>query len=216
MFTGIIAALGSIKAKQAKAKGDLQLQLHCPQLDMSDVQLGDSIAVNGVCLTVTQFDAQGFLADLSNETLSYSLFSQMPVGAKVNLEKALRLGDRLGGHMVSGHVDGLGVIRRMQQDASSWRIWVEAPAELQRFIAVKGSITMDGISLTVNAKEGLEFQVNVVPHTAANTLVQEYRIGRQLHLEVDLIARYLDQLQQPNKPQTPGMSASWLAQHGFG
>lgn len=216
MFTGIIATLGEIRRKKPMSKGDLQLEIHCPSLDMSDVQLGDSIAVNGVCLTVTRYDHQGFCADLSNETLGYSLFTQMAQGDKVNLEKALRLGDRLGGHMVSGHVDGLGWIRRLQADASSWRIWIDAPSDLQRFIARKGSITIDGISLTVNAKEGDQFEVNVVPHTAANTLVKEYTVGRQVHLEIDLIARYLDQLQQPQQGHNSGMTQAWLTQHGFG
>lgn len=216
MFTGIVAALGRLADKHTKPAGDLAVRVHCPLLGLSDVQLGDSIAVNGICLTVTQLEQESFWADLSAETLKHSTFGQQALGSVVNLEKALRLGDRLGGHMVSGHVDAVATLSRMSQDASSLRLWLTPPQSLLRFIAVKGSVTLDGVSLTVNDCTSEAFSVNVVPHTAKHTLIGHYRLGQQIHLEVDLIARYLDALQGPKaQAQSSAISASWLAQHGF-
>ena len=193
MFTGIIEAVGRIKTS-SNVGGDLRLQVDVGALDMSDVALGDSIATNGVCLTVVAWDRTSFTADVSQETLAYSRLGDLAVGEYVNLEKALLPTTRLGGHLVSGHVDGVGEIYALEQDARSIRIGVAAPHNLHRFIAAKGSITVDGVSLTVNALSEQGFELNIVPHTAEGTIIQMYRIGQKVHLEVDMIARYLERL----------------------
>ena len=193
MFTGIIEAVGRVKAS-SNVGGDLRLQIDVGALDMSDVALGDSIATNGVCLTVVAWDSGSFTADVSQETLAYSRLGDLAVGEYVNLEKALLPTTRLGGHLVSGHVDGVGEIYALEQDARSIRIGVSAPHNLHRLIAAKGSITVDGVSLTVNALSEQGFELNIVPHTADGTIIQMYRIGQKVHLEVDMIARYLERL----------------------
>ena len=164
MFTGIIESMGKVAAMTPKG-GDVTLLIKSDGLDFSDVQLGDSIAVNGVCLTATALPSGAFEADVSGETLSLTSLAQISVGSTVNLEKALTPSSRLGGHLVSGHVDGLGKIVEMKQDARSVRIDIEAPAELAKYIAHKGSITVDGISLTVNSVAGAVFSLNIIPHT---------------------------------------------------
>ncbi len=193
MFTGIIEAVGSIAAMQATG-GDMRLTIRCGDLDMSDVQLGDSIAVNGVCLTVIAFDDNSFSADVSKETLALTSLQQLSNGSAVNLEKALTPTTRLGGHLVSGHVDGLGELIECHEDARSIRLRFRAPDALKRYIAVKGSICVDGVSLTVNAVEDTLFDLNIVPHTQQRTIIQYYTPGQQVNLEVDLIARYLERL----------------------
>jgi riboflavin synthase len=198
MFTGIIEATGKIASIQSK-EGDSLIKISANNLDMSDVRLGDSIAVNGVCLTVIKFNESEFTADVSAETLSRSTFRDCKVGAVVNLEKALLANSRLGGHMVSGHVDGIGEVIKRYQDARSWRFVIKAPKEISHYIAEKGSITIDGISLTVNSLKdnglmGSEFDVNIVPHTIQETSMSTFNVGTQLNLEVDLIARYLERL----------------------
>lgn len=193
MFTGIIEAIGRVGVIRSQG-GDSRLFIETAGLTLSDVKLGDSIAVNGVCLTVTSLESNGFWADVSNETMTHTRMSGYSVGTPVNLEKALTLATRLGGHMVSGHVDGVGVVVDRYDDGRSIRIVIDAPEELAKYIAEKGSITVDGVSLTVNAVSAAQFVLNIVPHTAAETVINEYRQGCKVHLEVDLVARYLERL----------------------
>ena len=193
MFTGIIEALGKIKRMQS-AGGDMRLEIDTGNLDMSDVSKGDSIAVNGVCLTAIEYTASSFVADVSNETISHTSLKSLKPGSEVNLEKALLPTTRLGGHLVSGHVDGLGTVVDVFEDARSIRLVIEAPQELVKYIAAKGSICVDGTSLTVNSIEKTHFEVNIVPHTQACTVIKHYKPGTRVNLEVDLIARYLERL----------------------
>ncbi|AFJ03568.1 Riboflavin synthase alpha chain [Methylophaga frappieri] len=211
MFTGIIAALGQVTTLQPKG-GDLRLHIDIGKLDRSDIKLGDSIAINGVCLTVVQSDGVQLAFDVSKETIDRSSLQSLKTGNKVNLEKALAVGDRLGGHFVSGHVDGLGRITAMQEVARSWQITVAVPADLQRYIAEKGSICIDGVSLTVNSVNRDGFMVNIIPHTMQETIIQDYQIGTKVNLEVDLIARYLERL-LPDAPQK--LTPEFLKQHGY-
>ncbi|MEE2024706.1 riboflavin synthase [Alkalimonas mucilaginosa] len=214
MFTGIIEAIGSIRSCHKTGQG-MQLWIESPQLDFSDVKLGDSIASNGVCLTVTATDGDAFRADLSAETLSRTLFADYQRGQRVNLEKALLPSSRLGGHLVSGHVDGVGQIRAIDKTSDSWELWLSMPAALSRYIAEKGSITVDGISLTVNELTQDAFRLTIVPHTALVTTLQQARVGSRLHLEVDLIARYLERLLQDKTPAMAGVSTDLLRARGF-
>ena len=204
MFTGIIQAVGSIASLQRRG-GDMRLCIHTGKLAMADVNLGDSIAVSGVCLTVIEKSASGFCADVSGETLRRTMIGSLAVNDAVNLEKALTLETRLGGHLVSGHVDGLGTVTACNEDSRSVQFSIEAPAELARYIAVKGSICVDGVSLTVNAVDGAVFELNIVPHTLTETTLQAYRVGRQVNLEVDLVARYLERLLLGDKAAQPGV-----------
>lgn len=216
MFTGIIQAIGQIKSMTA-VKGDFRVDITVNNLDMSDVQLGDSIAVNGVCLTVVAFDTATFSADVSNETLSLSAMRQLKTGSKVNLEKALSLKDRLGGHLVSGHVDGQGEIIAITQDGRSSRFHIRPEESLVRYIAKKGSITVDGVSLTVNEVSNEHFELNIVPHTLEETIMSEYKVSYKVNLEVDVIARYVERLLQHQDPKQPEskLSMQLLAEHGF-
>ena len=217
MFTGIIQAVGHIQAIENR-QGDKRLRLHSADLDLSDVLLGDSIATNGVCLTVVELPGDGFWADVSLETLDFSTLGNLKVGSPVNLEKALRAQDRLGGHIVSGHVDGVGEIVSIHTDARSIRYRLRAPKNLAHYIAHKGSICIDGVSLTVNKVEGSEFELNIVPHTQEKTLFGSYRSGTKVNLEVDVIARYLERLLLGEKAaETPEskLTTAFLAEHGF-
>jgi len=217
MFTGIIEAVGSITAAEQKS-GDLKLTISTGKLDMSDVQLGDSIAVNGVCLTAVEFDENYFVADVSNETIEHSATGKLQQGSEVNLEKALTPTTRLGGHLVSGHVDGVGKVLSRDEDARSVRFVIKAPDELAKYIAHKGSITVDGISLTVNKISGAEFELNIVPHTMQETIIRNYQPGTEVNLEVDLIARYLERLVLGDKAadkESDGISMAFLAENGF-
>ena len=218
MFTGIIQAVGKIARTESRG-GDLRLTIHTGKLDLSDVQLGDSIAVNGVCLTAVVLPGDGFVADVSRESLSLTTLGDLKVGSAVNLEKALTLATRLGGHLVSGHVDGIGTVIERHDDARSVRFTVEAPAALARYIAHKGSITVDGTSLTVNAVDGARFELNIVPHTLEETIMDGYQSGTRVNLEVDLVARYLERLLLGNKAAEPGTSGGvdleLLARSGF-
>lgn len=193
MFTGIIEALGEIGVTEQRG-GDLRLHIRTGNLELNDVALGDSIAVNGVCLTVVELPGDGFIADVSIETLNFTTAGQWQTGSPVNLERALTPSTRLGGHLVSGHVDGVGEIIERHQDARSERFRIKAPAELARYIAHKGSISVDGTSLTVNAVSGDEFELNIVPHTLVHTVFGAYQLGTKVNLEVDVIARYLERL----------------------
>jgi len=217
MFTGIIEAVGEI-AELNQRGGDVRLRVRTGKLDLADVALGDSIAVNGVCLTAVELPGDGFVADVSRETLSLTSLGQLTSGSRVNLEKALTLATRLGGHLVSGHVDGLGTVIDRHEDARSVRFTIEAPAELARYIAHKGSITVDGTSLTVNAVDGRRFELNIVPHTLQETIMGDYAAGRQVNLEVDLVARYLERLLLGDKAAeatSGGIDMEMLARAGL-
>ncbi len=193
MFTGIIQALGSIEKRETRG-GDIRLRVECGELDLSAAAIGDSIAVNGVCLTAIELDGGSFAADVSVETMQKTSLGDLEAGSAVNLEPALRLGDALGGHLVSGHVDGVGELVEMYDEARSIRYRFEVEPALQHYIAVKGSVTIDGTSLTVNGVDGNRFDVNIVPHTQDKTLFKHYRPGTRVNIEVDIIARYLERL----------------------
>ncbi|MFI3187686.1 MAG: riboflavin synthase [Methylococcaceae bacterium] len=193
MFTGIILAVGNIAGIEQKA-GDCRLTVATGKLPLHDVALGDSIAVNGVCLTVVELGTNYFCADVSNETLSRTILKTANVGTKVNLELALTPTTRLGGHIVSGHVDGVGVVTEKQADGRSVRFKFKAPDNLAKYIAEKGSICINGISLTVNDIDGAHFSVNIVPHTLNETTLADAGIGTKVNLEVDLLARYIERL----------------------
>ncbi len=192
MFSGIIADVGTI-ARAEDRQGGLRLTVATQQLGMDDVQLGDSIAVNGVCLTVVEMSGNNFVVDVSRETLDCTIGLDRQ-DAQVNLEKALRLSDRLGGHLVSGHVDGVGEVVSFDDIGESWRLVVRAPQELAKYIAMKGSITINGVSLTVNRVTGTEFEVNLIPHTLQVTTLHELKPGTKVNLEIDLIARYVERM----------------------
>ena len=217
MFTGIIEAVGSINQIQTQGD-DLRLYIETAKLDLSDVQLGDSIAVNGVCLTATQLPGNGFWADVSKETLDKTTLAHCQAGDKVNLEKALTPTTRLGGHLVSGHVDGIGQVALRESAGRSIHFQIQAPTALARYIAQKGSIYVDGISLTVNAVSGCVFDLNIVPHTLAETTMADFKVGRKVNLEVDIIARYLERMLVSDasvEGDSGRISQDFLAQHGF-
>lgn len=216
MFTGIITAVGTVVALQPQ-NGDLRLRIATGKLDLSDVRLGDSIAVSGVCLTATELPGDGFWADVSRETLEHTTLSAAKAGVRVNLEKALTPTTRLGGHLVSGHVDGIGKITDWRPDGRSWRLRIQAPDALARYIAAKGSICIDGVSLTVNRVDGAAFELNIVPHTLAETTLGDFQPGRLVNLEVDLIARYLERLLLGEQAARPNeaLTEALLREHGF-
>jgi len=193
MFTGIIEATGTVKRLE-NSGGDLRIELDTGDMDMGDVQKGDSIAVNGVCLTAIECGRSSFIADVSNETILLTTLKNLEVGSPVNLEKALLPTTRLGGHLVSGHVDGLGTVVAMSEDARSITLTIESPEELKKYIAVKGSVCIDGTSLTVNSVDNRRFSLNIVPHTQEHTVIQYYKKNQKVNIEVDLIARYLERL----------------------
>lgn len=193
MFTGIIQAIGRIQDHTARGS-DARLVIAGGGLDFSDVAIGDSIAVNGVCLTAVALTADSFTVDVSAETLRVT--TGFPQGAEVNLEKALRLADRLGGHLVSGHVDGVGSVHRFKPVGESHRLDIDAPAELARYLIRKGSITVNGVSLTVNAVDGARVSLNLIPHTLHMTTLKHLSAGSRVNLEVDMIARYVERLSQ--------------------
>ena len=219
MFTGIIEAVGRLQSSE-KRQGDLRMTVDSAQLDLSDVQLGDSIATNGVCLTVVELTGSGYVADVSLETLEYTTLDKLPAGSPLNLEKALMPTTRLGGHLVSGHVDGVGCVVSVESAARSSVYWLEAPKALARYIAHKGSVTIDGVSLTVNKVDGCRFALNIVPHTQQETIISHYRPGTRVNLEVDLLARYLERLLDPSLKDeqaepASSLTAGFLAEHGF-
>ena len=215
MFTGIIEAIGTLQKIQPQG-GDMRLTMNTGKLDMSDVALGDSIAVNGVCLTAIALEGQSFTADVSNETLSLTSLGKLSVGSEANLEKALTLQTRLGGHLVSGHVDGLSKVVKIYDDGRSVRFHIQAPDELAKYIADKGSICVDGVSLTVNKIEGSVFELNIVPHTIAETIIKHYSTSTLVNLEVDVIARYLERLLTgTTATENEGITQAFLAENGF-
>ncbi len=193
MFTGIIEAIGKIELIE-DIGSDKRFIITSGSLNLSDVQPGDSISVNGVCLTVVDLQGKGFSTDVSVETLSCTTFNELAVGDQVNLEKALQLSSRLSGHMVSGHVDGKGTIQKKLTDARSERFEINFPAELGKYICKKGSICIDGVSLTINDVDESTFSVNIIPHTNVETIFSEYIEGKSVNLEVDIVARYMESL----------------------
>ena len=196
MFTGIVLAVGHLTSVRERG-GDLELGIDAAGLESARVGLGDSISVQGACLTVTRKQGACFFADVSRETMAKTTLGKLKAGSHVNLEPSLRAGDALGGHMVSGHVDALGVLRRLTEDARSRRMEFELPAQLMRFVAPKGSICINGVSLTVNQVEGLRFDVNIIPHTLKETTLGGLRVDDEVNIEIDVVARYLDRLAQP-------------------
>ena len=217
MFTGIIEAIGMIADVQPKGT-DTRLRIHTGKLNLGDVKSGDSIAVNGVCLTVVELPGDGFWADVSGETLAKTTLANAARGTRLNLEKALTPTTRLGGHLVSGHVDGIGEIVAREPAGRSVHFRIRAPEVLARYIAQKGSICVDGISLTVNAVDQQVFDLNIVPHTLTETTMADFQVGRQVNLEVDIIARYLERMltARGEKIADSGrISAEFLAQNGF-
>lgn len=217
MFTGIIQSVGRIAALQRRGN-DMRITLDTGKLPVVELSLGDSVAVNGVCLTVVEKQDQGFVADISGETLSRTTAGSWQSGEPVNLELALTPTTRLGGHLVSGHVDGVGEVSKRWSDGRSERFVIKAPDNIARYIAEKGSICVDGISLTVNSVAGSEFELNIVPHTLQETTMAGYGPGHQVNLEVDVIARYLERLLLGDKAADKAASAideTFLAQHGF-
>lgn len=218
MFTGIIQAVGTVAALEPKG-GDVRLRIQTGKLPLDGVALGDSIATSGVCLTVTELPGDGFWADVSNETLSLTTIGALKPGSRVNLEKSLTPNASLGGHIVSGHVDGLGEIVSLAEDGRSWRVLVRAPDDLAKYIAHKGSICIDGTSLTVNSVDGATFDLNIIPQTMDETVFGDYGPGTQVNLEVDVIARYLERLLQGDAAAKPGagsgVSLATLAKHGY-
>ncbi|MCU7963653.1 riboflavin synthase [Shewanella sp. SW32] len=216
MFTGIIEAVGALRKLERKGD-DIRLTVASGKLDLNDVRLGDSIATNGVCLTVVQQLADGYVADVSAETVSLTGFANYKVGTKVNLEKAVTPTTRLGGHMVSGHVDGIAVVEQRLVRGQAIEFWLAAPAELGRYIAHKGSITIDGVSLTVNEVDGSRFRLTIVPHTAGETTLIDLQAGDKVNIEVDLIARYLERLMNYDgkDSKSGGVTMEMLARAGF-
>ncbi len=218
MFTGIVETMGVLRAMEPVG-GDSRLRIEAREMDMSDVAIGDSIAVNGVCLTATEIAGDGFAADVSGETLDATTLGGLRPGARVNLEKALTPATRLGGHLVSGHVDGVATVAAVAEDARSTRVDIDAPEALARYIARKGSVTVDGISLTVNEVSGRRFSLNIVPHTQQVTTSGEWCAGTRVNLEVDIIARYLERLLLGDRAADPqaeqGVTLALLAENGF-
>ena len=193
MFTGIIEAIGKIELIE-NIDSDKRFVITSGSLDLSDVLRGDSISVSGVCLTVVDIQENGFSVDVSVETLSCTTFNELAAGDQVNLEKALQLSSRLSGHMVSGHIDGKGTIQKKVTDARSERFEIKFPAELGKYICKKGSICIDGVSLTINDAGESTFSVNIIPHTLKETIFSAYAVGKQVNLEVDIVARYMESL----------------------
>ncbi len=223
MFTGIIEAVGKIKAINVNAQG-ARLVIDTNNLDMSDVKLGDSIATNGICLTVVDFDnsknSGSYSADVSNETLQRTGFANYQVGTRVNLEKAMLASTRFGGHMVSGHVDGISEVISISNNGNSIEYWLSMPSDLGHYIAEKGSVTIDGTSLTVNALAEGKFRLTIVPHTVKETIFADYQVGTKVNIEVDLIARYLERLLTKNAaeeeyPAQSNITEAMLAKTGF-
>ena len=193
MFTGIIQAIGNISKIDSNGP-DSRIVFKAGKMKLDDVKIGDSISVNGVCLSITEKTKDSFSSDLSSETLSLTTFIEMRANSKVNLEKAMSFSSRVNGHLIAGHVDGVGVIKEMKNDGRSILILIEFPEELDKYISKKGSIAVDGVSLTINGTKENTFSINIIPHTLSGSIISEYNIGTKVNIEVDLIARYLEKL----------------------
>ena len=215
MFTGIIEAVGQIQAITINHDG-ARLVIDTQSLDMSDVKLGDSIATNGICLTVVAFSQHSFSADVSKETLTRTGFANYQRGQKVNLEKAMLPTTRFGGHIVSGHVDGVASIKSIADNGNSVEYWLTMSEELAPYIAEKGSITVDGVSLTVNSITQDSFRLTIVPHTSEQTIMTNYQVGSKVNIEVDVMARYIERLLSvKNTTPKSGVTETLLMQSGF-
>ena len=213
MFTGIIKAMGSVERIEPRG-GDQRLTIRAPDIDWADFEIGESISINGVCLTAVEYTGDGFATDVSTETLDVTALSGIAEGDAVNLEPAISLGERLGGHLVSGHVDCVATVASRHVDARSIRIRVDVPREYSRYIAKKGSVCVDGVSLTVNAVSESAFEVNIIPHTAEVTIIGNYAPGTRVNIEVDLVARYLERLLATDGDS--GITRDFLRAHGYG
>ena len=193
MFTGIIQGIGNISKIDSNGP-DSRIVVKAGRMKLDDVKIGDSISVNGVCLSITEKTKDSFSSDLSSETLSLTTFIEMRANSKVNLEKAMNFSSRVNGHLIAGHVDGVGVIKEMKNDGRSILILIEFPEELEKYISKKGSIAVDGVSLTINGTKENTFSINIIPYTLSGSIISEYNIGTKVNIEVDLIARYLEKL----------------------
>ncbi len=213
MFTGIIKAIGTVERIEPHG-GDLSLTINSSEMPWQEFAVGESIAVNGVCLTATGYTSSGFVTDVSVETMNVTSLTNLAAGSKVNLEPSVSLGERLGGHLVSGHVDCMAVIKARDNDARSVKLDIEVPPEFSRYIAKKGSICVDGVSLTVNAVSANTFSVNIIPHTATASIIGDYKVGTTVNIEVDLLARYLERLLQTDDDS--GITKEFLRAHGYG
>ena len=196
MFTGIVQDVGRVLARELRG-GDVRLRIGCQQLDLSGVRVGDSLCVQGCCLTAIELEGKTFAADVSRETLALTTLGELAPGAHVNLEPALRAGDPLGGHLVSGHIDGVARVTAVESEARSRRLTIEAPAALARYLAPKGSVAIDGVSLTINSVEGASFGVNIIPHTQSATTLGRLAVGARVNPEADQVARYIYRLMLP-------------------
>lgn len=214
MFTGIVETVGRIIGVDANGD-DCRLRVDCGALDLADTQIGDSISVNGVCLSAVMVDGAVFAADVSRETLSCTTLSGLASGSRVNLERALLPTTRLGGHLVSGHVDAVATVVEVVPEGQSQRLHIAVPPRLARYIAAKGSICVDGVSLTVNTVTGNEFCVNIIPHTLAQTVIGDYRADTRVNIEVDVIARYLERLLSGDTQDSGGIDREFLKAHGY-
>jgi riboflavin synthase len=215
MFTGIIEAVGKIEAR-SQEKGEWRLKFSTGDLDLSDVKIGDSIAVSGCCLTVVEKQATAFLADVSNETMRCTSLGTLEIGSAVNLEKAMLATDRFGGHIVSGHVDGVGHLIKVENEGQSIKMTFKIPSNLSKYVAAKGSICVDGTSLTVNEANDDYFAVNLIPHTQDETVSGSYQIGDSVNLEVDIIARYLERMNEGLNKKAHEITKGYLKENGFG
>ena len=215
MFTGIIEAVGKIEAR-SQEKGEWRLKFSTGDLDLSDVKIGDSIAVSGCCLTVVEKQATAFLADVSNETMRCTSLGTLEIGSAVNLEKAMLATDRFGGHIVSGHVDGVGHLIKVENEGQSIKMTFKIPSNLSKYVAAKGSICVDGTSLTVNEAKDDYFAVNLIPHTQNETVSGSYQIGDSVNLEVDIIARYLERMNEGLNNKAHEITEGYLKENGFG
>ena len=214
MFTGIIKAKGTIRSVK-KRGGDLCLSVESAGIDWSDFEIGESISVNGVCLTATALQPNGFEADVSMETMNVTALGALAAGNSVNLEPSISLGERLGGHLVSGHVDCVGTVTARSNDARSVRLAIEIPEEYGRYIAKKGAVCVDGVSLTINEVSARAFEVNIIPHTAEETIIGDYTAGTTVNIEVDLLARYIERLLTGTGDSESDISVDFLKAHGY-
>ncbi len=216
MFTGIIKAKGRIRSLK-KQGGDLCMSIESSNLDWSDFDVGESISVNGVCLTATALHSYGFDADVSVETMKVTALAGLTAGSAVNIEPSVEFGERLGGHLVSGHVDCVGIVVAREGDARSVRLMIEVPNEVGRYLAKKGAVCVDGVSLTINEVSARAFEVNIIPHTADETIIGDYTVGSEVNIEVDLLARYIERLldRGDNTEVDAGISRDFLEAHGY-
>ena len=203
MFTGIVQDVGRVLSRESRG-GDVRLTIACERLDLTSTQVGDSLCVQGCCLTAVELNRNSFAADVSRETLALTTLGDLEPGAQVNLEPALRAGDPLGGHLVSGHIDGVAQVTDVRSDARSRRLTIETSAALARYLAPKGSVAVDGVSLTINTVAGASFGVNIIPHTRSSTTLGQLAVGSRVNLEVDQLARYIHRLMLPYGDFHPG------------